>query len=47
MRLSCRCWLRALFEMNTAGRYYDYKRYFDFSARQLAERIKEGGLGVR
>ncbi|MHB8919336.1 MAG: type VII toxin-antitoxin system MntA family adenylyltransferase antitoxin [Desulfocucumaceae bacterium] len=38
---------RALFEMDTAGRYYDYKRYFDFYARQLAERIKEGGLGVR
>jgi len=38
---------RALFEMDTAGRYYDYKRYFDFHARHLAERIKEGGLGVR
>lgn len=38
---------RALFEMYTASRYYDYKKYFDFHARQLAERIKEGGLGVR
>ncbi|MFZ5651837.1 MAG: type VII toxin-antitoxin system MntA family adenylyltransferase antitoxin [Bacillota bacterium] len=38
---------RAIFEMHTASRYYDYKRYFDFHARQLAERIKEGGLGVR
>jgi len=38
---------RALFEMGTAGRYYDYKRYFDFHARHLAKRIKEGGLGVR
>ncbi len=38
---------RALFEMHTASRYYDYKRYFDFHARQLAERIKESGLGVR
>lgn len=38
---------RAVFEMQTASRYYDYKRYFDFHARQLAERIKEGGLGVR
>ncbi|MFZ5646035.1 MAG: nucleotidyltransferase, partial [Bacillota bacterium] len=24
---------RALFEMHTASRYYDYKRYFDFHAR--------------
>jgi hypothetical protein len=38
---------RALFEMSVASRYYDYKRYFDYHARQLAERIKEGGLGVR
>lgn len=38
---------RALFEMNVASRYYDYKRYFDYHTRQLAERIKEGGLGVR
>lgn len=38
---------RALFEMNVASRYYDYKRYFDYHTRQLTERIKEGGLGVR
>jgi len=38
---------RALFEMNVASRYYDYKRYFDYHTRQLAERIKGGGLGVR
>ncbi|HOV80729.1 MAG TPA: nucleotidyltransferase domain-containing protein [Bacillota bacterium] len=37
---------RAVFEMHTAGRYYDYKRYFDFHTSQLAERIKEGGLGA-
>ncbi|MCL5057801.1 MAG: nucleotidyltransferase domain-containing protein [Actinobacteria bacterium] len=38
---------RAFFEMDIAGRYYDYKKYFDFHARHLAARIKEGGLGVR
>ncbi|NPV74416.1 MAG: nucleotidyltransferase domain-containing protein [Pelotomaculum sp.] len=38
---------RALFEMSAAGRYYDYKRYFDYHARQLVERIKGGGLGAR
>lgn len=38
---------RSLFEMNVASRYYDYKRYFDFHTRQLAERIKGGGLGAR
>lgn len=38
---------RAIFEMRAAGRYYDYKRYFDFHTSQLAERIKEGGLGAR
>jgi predicted nucleotidyltransferase len=38
---------RALFEMDIAGRYYDYKKYFDFHTRHLAARIKEGGLGVR
>jgi len=38
---------RAFFEMDIAGRYYDYKKYFDFHARHLASRIKEGGLGVR
>ncbi|WP_190239924.1 type VII toxin-antitoxin system MntA family adenylyltransferase antitoxin [Pelotomaculum schinkii] len=38
---------RAVFVMSVAGRYYDYKRYFDYHARHLAERIKEVGLGVR
>lgn len=38
---------RALFEMSVASRYYDYKRYFDYYTRQLAERIKGDGLGVR
>jgi len=38
---------RAVFVMSVASRYYDYKRYFDYHARNLAERIKEGGLGVR
>jgi predicted nucleotidyltransferase len=38
---------RAVFVMSVAGRYYDYKRYFDYHARHLAEKIKEGGLGVR
>lgn len=38
---------RAVFVMSVASRYYDYKRYFDYHARNLAERIKEGGLGAR
>jgi predicted nucleotidyltransferase len=38
---------RAVFVMSVASRYYDYKRYFDYHTRHLAERIKEGGLGGR
>lgn len=38
---------RAVFVMSVASRYYDYKRYFDYHARHLAGRIKEGGLGAR
>lgn len=37
---------RALYQMRIMSRYYDYRRYFDYHAEHLKQRIKEVGLGV-
>lgn len=36
---------RALFQAQTMGLYYDYKKYFQFHAKHLKNKIKEVGLG--
>lgn len=38
---------RALYQMKVVSMYYDYKRFFDYHAKNLRKRIKEVGLGVR
>lgn len=35
---------RVLYEARVRGRFYDYKRYFDFHAGKLRRSIKERGL---
>jgi len=37
--------LRALFQANSMGLYYDYERHFDFYTNHLKNKIKEAGLG--
>ncbi|MEW6245060.1 MAG: nucleotidyltransferase domain-containing protein [Bacillota bacterium] len=36
---------RAVYQMRVMGRYYDYKRFFDFHSKHLRETIKQRGLG--
>lgn len=38
---------RANFEVRVMSFYYDYKRYFDFFARELRDALKRGEVGVR
>lgn len=36
---------RAFYQMKVLGKYYDYRRFFDFHSKFLREAIKERGLG--
>ncbi len=37
--------IRAKFQADSMSLYYDYKRYFDFHAKNLCKKIKDVGLG--